>query len=254
MRAKAAVWSVTLSFSLAAGAALAAAQNPPKPNPQLAPPPVKIQPIPQTRPTPPARNLPDITDLKSGIIIGGAVGGAGGKFVPWGTTTDLSDVTPLAVAGTVAPQGKCAFNITYHESNIGTAPTSPLYTNKLKVIGPTDVAVNSGRHLNAGENKEVDTQAYLPEGSNALMLYLDDGNVVAESNEGNNFFSIKYSLQCNGKPGTPGGNPNATPTPTPNPNGNPTGGPNGQKLADVTSDKGGIIIGGAVGGAGGKFV
>src|SRR5215469_7901735 len=245
MRAKAAVWLVTLSFSLAAGAALAAAQNPPKPNPQLAPPPVKIQAIPQTRPTPPARNLPDITDLKSGIIIGGAVGGAGGKFVPWGTTTDLSDVTPLAVAGTVAPQGKCAFNITYHESNIGTAPTSPLYTNKLKVIGPTDVAVNSGRHLNAGENKEVDTQAYLPEGSNALMLYLDDGNAVAESNEGNNFFSIKYTLRCGGKP-----NPNATPTP--NPNGNPTGGPN--NLPDITSAKGGIIIGGAVGGAGGKFV
>src|SRR5215471_8411692 len=245
MRAKAAVWLVTLSFSLAAGAALAAAQNPPKPNPELAPPPVKIQPIPQTRPTPPARNLPDITDLKSGIIIGGAVGVAGEKFVPWGTTADLSDVTPLAVAGTVAPQGKCAFNITYHESNIGTAPTSPLYTNKLKVIGPTDVAVNSGRHLNAGENKEVDTQAYLPEGSNALMLYLDDGNVVTESNEGNNFFSIKYTLRCGGKP-----NPNATPTP--NPNGNPTGGPN--NLPDITSAKGGIIIGGAVGGAGGKFV
>src|SRR5215831_16387448 len=239
MKAKAAVWPVTLSFSLAAGAALSAAQNPPKPNPQLAPPPVKIQPIPQTRPTPPARNLSDITDLKNGIIIGGAVGGAGGKFVPWGTTADLSDVTPLAVAGTVAPQGKCAFNITYHESNIGTAPTSPLYTNKLKIIGPTDVAVNSGRHLNAGENKEVDTQAYLPEGSNALMLYLDDGNAVAESNEGNNFFSIKYTLRCGGKT-------------NPNPNGNPTGGPN--KLPDITSAKGGIIIGGAVGGAGGKFV
>ena len=242
MKAKAAVWSVTISVSLAAGAALAAAQKPITTRPQVE---VNPQPLPpQTRPGV-GRNLPDITDLKSGIIIGGAVGGAGGKFVPWGTTADLSDVTPLAVAGTVAPQGKCAFNITYHESNIGTAPTSPLYTNKLRVIGPTDVAVNSGRHLNAGENKEVDTQAYLPEGSNALMLYLDDGNAVTESNEGNNFFSIKYTLKCGGKP-----NPNATPTP--NPNGNPTGGPN--KLPDITNTKGGIIIGGAVGGAGGKFV
>jgi len=247
MRVKAAVWSVTLSLSLAAGAALVAAQNPPKPNPQLAPPPVKIQPLPQTRPTPPARNLPDITDSKTGIIIGGAVGGAGGKFVSWGTTVDLSDLTPLAgttIAGTVAP-GKCAFNITYHESNIGTGPTSPLYTNKLKVIGPTVVAVNNSRHLNAGEDKEVDTQAYLPEGSNALMLYLDDGNAVAESNEGNNFFSIKYTLKC-------GGMPNPNPTPTPNPNGNPTGGPN--KLPDITNTKGGLIIGGGMGGAGGTFV
>jgi hypothetical protein len=178
--------------------------------------------------------LPDITNRKGGIIIGGAVGGAGGKFVPWGTAADLSDVDPLPgtiIGGTVSPQGRCAFNITYDESNIGTAATSPLYTNRLKVIGPTDVANNTGRHLNAGETKQVDTQAYLPEGSNALMLYLDDGNVVAESNEGNNFFSIKYTLKCKA------GNPNG-----------------GNKLPDITSTKGGIIIGGAVGGAGGKFV
>ena len=263
MKAKAAVWLTSLAL-FAAGAALGAAQNPPKTNPQVSPPPVTLQPIPQVLRTPPARNLPDITNTKGGIIIGGAVGGAGGIFVPWGTSADLSSLTPLAVAGTVVPNGKCAFNITYHETNIGSGPTSPLYTNTLKVIGPTNVAINSGRHLNAGEDKEVDTQAYLPEGSNALMLDLNDGHIAAESNYGNNFFSIKYTLQC-GKPGNPNNpnatptpttkpNPNATPTPTPNPNGNPTGGPNGNKLADVTSAKGGIIIGGAMGGAGGKFV
>src|SRR5262249_2647009 len=167
----------------------------------------------------------------------GAVGGAGGLFVPWGTTADLSGVDPLP--GTYVPgspaavnlPGKCAFNVTYDESNIGAGATSPLYTNKLKLIGPTDVAVNTGRHLNVGETKTVTTQPYLTEGSNALMLYLDDGNAVSESNEGNNFFSIKYRLKCKVTP-----NPN--PTPTPNPNGNPTGGPN--KLPDITSAKGGI--------------
>src|ERR1700694_2580065 len=123
--------------------------------------------------------LPDITDAKKGIIIGGAVGGAGGKFVPWGTTADLSDVDPLP--GTTV-NGRCAFNATYFEINIGAAPTSPAYTNKLKVDG-VDAAINTGRHLNAGETQSPTTQPYLPEGSHALALSLDDSNVVAESNE-----------------------------------------------------------------------
>jgi len=251
MKVKAAFWLSSFLVSVAAGAAIGAAQNPPKPAATVANP-VRVPPgVVNVRPGV-ARNLPDITDRKGGIIIGGAVGGAGGKFVPWGTAVDLSDVAPLpgtTKTGALAPNGGCAFNITYHEVNIGSAPTNPLFTNKLKVIGPTDVAVNGGQSLNAGQDKEVDTQAYLPEGGNALMLYLNDGHIAAESNYANNFFSIKYRLKCNGTP-----NPNATPTPTPNPNGNPTGGPNGNKLADVTSAKGGIIIGGAVGGAGGKFV
>jgi CARDB len=237
-----------VSCLMVASACLAGAQN--KPAPQAVPAPNRPVPgLPGNPNVPPGQGKSDITNLKKGIIIGGAVGGAGGLFVPWGTTADLSGVDPLPgtyVAGgpaTVALPGRCAFNVTYDESNIGSGATSPLYTNKLKLIGPADVAVNSSRHLNAGETKTVTTQPYLKEGSNALMLYLDDGNAVAESNEGNNFFSIKYTLKCKATPG----NPN-------NPNGNPTGGPNPNKLPDVTSAKGGIIIGGAVGGAGGKFV
>jgi subtilase family serine protease len=145
---------------------------------------------------------PDITDAKKGIIIGGAVGGAGGQFVPWGGFADLSGVTPLP--GTIV-NGRCAFNATYFEINIGGAATSPDYTNKLKVDG-ADAAINTARHLNAGETKSVTTQPYLNEGSHALTLSLDDGNVVAESSESNNQFSIKYTLKCNGNnPGTPTG-------------------------------------------------
>jgi len=240
---KPAVAKIFLSLSLATSVCLAGAQQPPGKQP------VPIRPVPGNPTVPLGQGKPDITNLKKGIIIGGAVGGAGGVFVPWGTSVDLSGVDPLPgtyVAGSpaaVALPGRCAFNVTYDESNIGTGATSPLYTNRLKIIGPTEVAVNSGRHLNAAETKTVTTQPYLTEGSNALMLYLDDGNAVAESNEGNNFFSIKYTLKCKATPG----NPN-------NPNGNPTGGPNPNKLPDITSAKGGIIIGGAVGGAGGKFV
>ena len=107
------------------------------------------QPPPNTNPpaTVPPQGKPDITDAKKGIIIGGAVGGAGGKFVPWGTVADLSDVDPLP--GTIV-EGRCAFNATYGEINIGSAATSPNYTNKLKLDGATDVAINTARHLNAG--------------------------------------------------------------------------------------------------------
>ncbi len=208
MKMKAAVWSGVFALLLTSGLALVAQQ------------PSGKQPIPL-----PGLRRPDITNEKRGIIIGGAVGGAGGKFVPWGTHADLSDVDPLP--GTTV-NGKCAFNVTYEEVNIGAAPTSPLYTNKLKIIGPADVAINTSRHLNAGESQLVTTQPYLTEGDNALMLYLDDGNVVAESNEGNNFFSIKYTLKCKGQ--------------------------GGQGKPDITDAKKGIIIGGAVGGAGGQFV
>lgn len=208
MNTKSAVWAGTFALLLMIGGTLVA-QQPGK------------QPVPL-----PGQRRPDITNEKRGIIIGGAVGGAGGKFVAWGTHADLSDVDPLP--GTTV-NGKCAFNVTYEEINIGAAPTSPLYTNKLKIIGPADVAINTSRHLNVGESQSVTTQPYLTEGDNALMLYLDDGNVVAESNEGNNFFSIKYTLKCKGGQGG---------------NGKP----------DITDAKKGIIIGGAVGGAGGQFV
>ncbi len=196
---------------------LAIAQK--NPNPEVPP-----RPMPTRQPiNPPGQGKPDITSAKGGIIIGGAVGGAGGKFVPWGGFADLSDVEPLP--GTVV-EGRCAFNATYVETNIGGAPTSPAYTNKLKLDGSTDVAINTARHLNAGEtksvttqpylsegghaltlslaDKSVTTQPYLSEGGHALTLSLDDGNLVAESNEGNNLFSIKYRLQCK-KPGTPSG-------------------------------------------------
>lgn len=150
--------------------------------------------------TPAAQGKPDITDVKPGITIGGAPGGAGGKFVPWGGSADLSDVAPLS--GTAA-NGRCAFNATYEEKNIGTAATSPNYVNKLKLDGATDVAISSARHLKAGESKLVTTQAYLSEGPHSLTLSLDDGNLVAESNEGNNVFTIKYTLQCKSQPGKP---------------------------------------------------
>ncbi len=178
-------------------------QQPGKPMPA----PARPQAVPNPGIVPPQGRKADITDAKKGIIIGGDIGGAGGKFVPWGGFGDLSDVAPLP--GTIV-NGKCAFNATYVEVNIGAAPTTPNYTNKLKVDG-ADAAVNTARHLNAGQSESVTTQAYLNEGSHALTLSLDDGNVVAESNESNNQFSIKYSLKCKAGGQPPAGACNGKP-------------------------------------------
>lgn len=171
------------------------------------PPVTRPQAVPRPGTVPQASRKPDVTDAKKGIIIGGAVGGAGGKFVPWGSFADLSDVAPLP--GTTV-NGRCAFNATYVEVNIGAAPTTPGYTNKLKVDG-ADAAVNNGRHLNAGQSESITTQPYLNEGSHALTLSLDDGNVVAESNESNNQFSIKYALKCRAGGQPPAGACNGKP-------------------------------------------
>src|SRR5262249_51180784 len=118
---KPAVAKICLSLWLATSACLAGAQQPPG-----KPVPAPNRPLPPGNPTaPPGQGKADITNLKKGIIIGGAVGGAGGLFVPWGTTADLSGVDPLPgtyVAGgpaTVAQPGRCAFNVTYDESNVG---------------------------------------------------------------------------------------------------------------------------------------
>jgi hypothetical protein len=142
-------------------------------------------------------NRPDITDGKGGVVIGGAVGGAGGLFVPWGGYADISGVAPLP--GASGP-GRCAFNVTYVEKNDAPVQTAPMYTNKLRV-GASDVAVNGARHLNAGESKSATTQPYLSEGTHVLTLALDSLGAVAESQEGNNQYSIKYTLRCSHSPG-----------------------------------------------------
>jgi hypothetical protein len=179
--------SLAVLAALSAGAAVAADRLPVnKPVPAIG------SPTHATAPAGTPKMQADITENKQGIIIGGGIGGAGGQFVPWGGFADLSGVAPLP--GT-AGSGKCAFNATYFEVNKGTAVTAPLYTNKLRVDGG-EVAINGGRKLNAGEAKSVTTQPYLSEGAHALTLVLDDGNLVPESNEGNNQFSIKYSLKC----------------------------------------------------------
>ena len=147
------------------------------------------------------RRRPDITS-KKGITLGGDVGGAGGKFSAWGGHINLTEADTKLPVG----NGKCAFNASYDMENIGTAATSPDFLNHLKEDANV-VAINSVLHLNAGEPKQVNTQVYLTPGTHVLSLWLDDGgaapnHVVHESNESNNVFRVKVTLdaKCGAKP------------------------------------------------------
>jgi len=142
------------------------------------------------------RPMPDITS-KKGIIIGGDVGGAGGKFVPWGGSVTLTEKDALHGS----PNNECAFNLSYDMLNLTANPTSPAFLNRIKVDAPAGmkvVSIQSALSLAGSETKQVNTQAYLPIGKHALSLWLDDDHNVAEvppNGESNNVFRIVYELQ-----------------------------------------------------------
>ncbi len=145
---------------------------------------------------------PDITS-KKGITVGGDVGGAGGKFSAWDGRLNLSPADTHLPVG----NGKCAFNVSYDMTNVGTAATSPAFRNHL-LEDAVVVSEMSGLSLNAGETKQVNTQAYLTPGAHVLTLRLDDGGAalaheVLESNERNNVFSVKFTLDATCKPKAP---------------------------------------------------
>lgn len=144
---------------------------------------------------------PDITS-KGGITIGG-------KSASWGGALALTDADAF-----LQSNGQCAFNLSYGEVNLGPVATSPAFANRLRA-GATVISQQTGQHLTAGESKSINTQAYLAPGDHVVSLMLDDGNVVTESNEGNNHFRVKVRLdgRCAGiaAPGQTLGKPDLVP-------------------------------------------
>lgn len=137
----------------------------------------------------PVGKAPDITSGR-GILIGGEVGGQGGRFVPWGGTVVLSrrDASSLRT-------GICAFNLAYDEVNREPVATAGPFANVLR-RGTQEVSRQGNRHLGPGETRRVFTQAYLASGSGAqaLALTLDAERAVTETNEANNHFEIAFVL------------------------------------------------------------
>jgi len=131
--------------------------------------------------------LPDITS-KKGITIGPAFGV--GKFAPWGGTINLTQADSF-----LQSRGKCAFYVSYDMVNTGPVPTSPAFSNYLRTNVEV-VSIQSGLTLNAGETKQINTQAYLPPGKFFVALVLDKDHVVTESNETNNAFKVNIVLDA----------------------------------------------------------
>ncbi|MGD1146489.1 MAG: hypothetical protein ABR961_00890 [Thermoanaerobaculaceae bacterium] len=137
--------------------------------------------------------LPDITS-KKGIVIGGAVGGAGGKSVAWGGSVVLTETEALHGS----PNSECAFNLSYDMENLQAVPTGPAkFLNRIKADAKI-VSIQSALSMAGNEVRQIDTQAYLPIGPHTLSLWLDDDHNVAEmppGGESNNVFRITYNLQ-----------------------------------------------------------
>lgn len=133
---------------------------------------------------------PDITS-QQGITLGGAVGGAGGRFSAWGGVITLN-----AADAIVRSPGRCAFNVSYDMKNIGTAPTSPAFKNRLLIDTTDIVSINSALSLTTGQTRQINTQAFLPSGCHTLTLSLDDDSDVCESNEKNNFPKVTVVVNC----------------------------------------------------------
>ena len=138
--------------------------------------------------------LPDVAS-KKGITIGGAVGGAGGKFVPWGGSVVLTEAEALHGS----PNQECAFNLSYDLENLQPVATGHAqFVNRIKVDG-VEKSKQSALSLAAGEVRQINTQAYLPIGGHGLRLHLDDDHDVAEmppNGESNNEPpAIRYQLQ-----------------------------------------------------------
>lgn len=113
-----------------------------------------------------------------------------GHPAPWGGMITLSASDAFLVSG-----GTCAFNISYDLKNSGGAPTAPPFKNRLK-RDSTVVSIQSNLSLAVGENRTINTQAYLTSGPHILGLFMDNDFVVAESNEGNNVRRIKIKVNC----------------------------------------------------------
>jgi hypothetical protein len=133
---------------------------------------------------------PDITSLK-GITLGGAIGGAGGKFSPWGGSITLTEADAVTVSN-----GKCAFNVSYDLVNAGPTATAVPFENYLRT-NQAIVSKQTQLSLLANQTKVINTQAYLPAGTFPLNLVLDTTSKVGESNEKNN--ALKVTVTVGGK-------------------------------------------------------
>ena len=146
---------------------------------------------PGTQPTHPPNGdkKPNITSARPGLYIWGS-DPAKKHWINWNGTAKLT------AAESINPKlgnGPCAFNVEYYMKETNGVATGP-FKNKIYSDG-AERAINGPDSLAASETKSVTTQPYLDNGGHGLKLVLDADGSVAETNEGDNAFSIRYVLE-----------------------------------------------------------
>jgi hypothetical protein len=141
---------------------------------------------------------PNITSARPGLYVWGSNPMAK-HWVPWGTAVNLTaaeSINPHPSPG----NGQCAFNVEYYEKETNGVATGN-FKNKL-YSDANERAINGPFALAASEPKSLTTQPYLDEGAHGLKLVLDAEGNVAETNEVDNSFSIRYILKGKCLPAT----------------------------------------------------
>ncbi len=135
--------------------------------------------------------LPDLTS-KRGMIFGGAGHtGAGGRFVTWGGSINLTEADSYERAPRPdGSPGYCAFRINYDLVNAGSAPVTRDFMVRIRRGATLANWHTLPPPFAAGETRNPSTALVLPAGTHKLNLSLDDDRVISESNEGNNSFTV----------------------------------------------------------------
>jgi hypothetical protein len=149
------------------------------------------------QPDPPGKLRTPMEQLARGGIGKGALGSdvtskkgitIGNTFATWGTPVTIPDGQAYNME-----RGKCAFRISYDMVNQGPVATLLVFKNTL-TAGPAIVSTDDSLLLNGLQAKQVNTHAWLSPGTYDLILRLDAGNTVPETNELNNVMRVRVTL------------------------------------------------------------
>ncbi len=148
----------------------------------------------------PSDRKPNITSARPGLYIWGS-DPAKKQWVDWNGSVKLKAADSINPHPTPS-NGQCAFNVEYYEKETNGVATDN-FKNKL-YSDANERAINGPFALAASEAKSLVTQPYLDSGAHGLKLVLDAEGNVAETNEGDNSFSIRYHLEgtCDSRPAT----------------------------------------------------
>lgn len=139
----------------------------------------------------PNARKPNVTSARPGLYIWGA-DPAKKHWVPWNTAVKLTAAESINPHPTPS-NGSCGFNVEFYLKETNGVPAAPF---KNHLLSDGVLRASPGPFpLGASEVKSIVTQPYLDPGAHGLRLVIDAEGNVAESNEGDNAFSIRYQLE-----------------------------------------------------------